>query len=132
MSTKLEVTFLIKAWDETIRDDFDNGKKLTRATVQKKFIGGIEGIGMLEYLMIYTDEATANFVGLERIVGNLGELSGSFVLQHVGSYSNGISQASLLIIPDSGTGELENIRGEGSFEFGHAQEYVFTLYYSLD
>ena len=131
MDFKTLVTFQIESWDEETHDEYEGGWKLTRAVVQKKFTKGIEGTGSLEYLMIYTDEGTASFVGFEHIAGSLGNRSGSFVLQHVGTYAEGISKAAMIVIPDSGTGELSGLCGKGDFEFGHAQEFTFTLEYSL-
>ena len=132
LASKTQLTFLIEGWDEKTYDEYEGGRKLTRAAVQKKFTEGVEGTGSLEYLMIYTDEDSASFVGNERIEGSLGNLSGSFVLQHVGTFAEGVSKGSLNIVPGSGTGELEGLRGEGAFQFGHAQEFTFTLEYSFD
>lgn len=132
MASKARVTFQIEDWDEKTYDEYEGGRKLTRAAVQKTFTGDFVGRGSLEYLMAYAEESSASFVGMERMVGSLGNRTGSFVLQHIGTYVEGISKASLQVVPGSPTGELEGLLGEGSFEFGHAQEFTFTLDYSFN
>lgn len=132
MRKRATVTFEIKKWDEKPYDEFDGGRKLTRANIKKSFSGDIQGEGSLEYLMTYADDGTASFVGMERIVGSLGDRSGSFVLQHTGTFEGGISKGSLLVVPGSATGELVGLLGEGSFALGHGQEYLFTLDYHFE
>ncbi|MFQ5945056.1 MAG: DUF3224 domain-containing protein [Anaerolineae bacterium] len=123
----MTVTFTIDSWDEKAYDEFDDGRKMTRASIKKSFTGDVEGDGSLEYLMTYAEDGSATFVGMERVVGRLGDRSGSFVLQHVGTYEGGISRASLLVVPGSATGGLSGLEGEGSFVLGHDQPYTFTL-----
>ena len=130
MESKAYVTFKIESWDEKTYDEYEGGRKLTRAALQKTCTGDFIGEGSLEYLMVYIEEGSASFVGVERLEGCLGNKSGSFVLQHTGTYAGGISKATLHVIPGSATGELEGLSGEGSFEFGHSPEYSFTLNYT--
>lgn len=86
MSIHATATFEVKAWEEKPYDEIDEGPKLTRASVTKSFSGDIEGEGTVEYLMIHRDDGSASFVGLERVVGRVGDRSGSFVLQHTGTF----------------------------------------------
>ena len=74
----------------------------------------------------------ANFVGLERIVGRLGDRSGSFVLQHSGTFEGGTAKATWFVVPGSGTGDLRGLRGEGGFASGHANSYLITLDYDFE
>jgi hypothetical protein len=133
MDTTASITYQILAWDEIIYDEFDGGRKLTRATVKKRFAGGdFEGESALEYLMAYADDGSASFVGMERLEGCLGDRVGSFVLQHVGIFEGDIAQASVRVVEGSATGELEGMQGEGSFELGHAQEFTFNIDYGFE
>ena len=132
MSTRATATFEIRAWDEKPYDEIGGSAKLTRASVTKAFHGDIEGEGRLEYLMVYRGDGTASFVGLERVLGQVGSRSGSFVLQHSGIFEGGVAKATYVVVPGSGTGDLRNLRGEGSFASGHAQHYPMTLDYDLD
>ena len=132
MTTRASATFEIKAWDEKPYDEFEGGRKLTRASVRKSFQGDIEGDSSLEYLMSYGEDGSASFVGVERIVGRVGNRSGSFVLQHSGTFAGGIAKAAWFVVPGSGTGELSGLRGEGGFAAGHEQQYAVTLDYEFE
>ncbi len=125
-------TFQIKTWDETPYDQIAGGTKLTRAKVTRSFHGDIEGESTVEYLMFYREDGTANFVGLERITGQLGGRAGTFVLEHTGTYTGGISKIALNVVPGSGTGELRGLSGAGSSTPGHETDYALTLDYAFD
>jgi hypothetical protein len=132
MSTHATATFEMKSWNEKPYNEIEGLPKLTRASVTKSFKGDIEGEGTLEYLMMYRADGSASFVGLERIVGRFGGRSGSFVLQHSGTFEGGVAKATYFVVPGSGTGELRGLRGEGSFASGHAQDYPMTLDYDFE
>src|SRR4051794_16337688 len=55
--------------------------KLTRASVKQTAAGDIDGESSAEWLMCYRADDTADFLGLQRVDGRLGERSGSFVLE---------------------------------------------------
>jgi hypothetical protein len=63
--------FAIKAWDEKPYSEGPDLPKMTRAAVTKTFTGDIAGEGHVEYLMMYSADGSATFVGLERIVAAL-------------------------------------------------------------
>ncbi len=132
MKHSAAATFQVKNWDEKPYEEHDEGLKLTRATVSKSFQGDIEGEGTVEYLMVHRGDGTANFVGVERVVGRIGERSGSFVLQHSGTFEGGTAKATWFVVPGSGTGELRGLRGEGGFASGHAEDYPITLEYDFE
>jgi hypothetical protein len=131
-STHATATFELKSWEEKPYDEIEGGPKLTRASITKSFKGDIQGEGTLEYLMVYRDDGMASFVGLERIVGRVGGRSGSFVLQHSGSFESGVAKATFFVVPGSGTGDLRGLRGEGSFASGHADSYPITFDYCFE
>lgn len=131
MTIQASATFEIKAWDEKPYDEFEGGRKLTRASVKKAFHGDIEGESSVEYLMAYAEDGSASFVGMERVVGRVGDRSGSFVLQHSGTFAGGVAKETWFVVPGSGTGELVGLRGQGSFAAGHEKEYAITLDYDL-
>jgi Protein of unknown function (DUF3224) len=123
--------FSIKSWDETPYGEGPALPRLTRATVTKTFSGDIAGEGHLEYLMMYRDDGSATFVGLERVVGQVAGRAGSFVLQRTGIFEDGMAKESYVVIPGSGTGELRGLRGEGTSAVGHGTEHPLTLNYEL-
>ena len=132
MKSHAKATFAVNAWNEKPYDEMNGLPKLTRASVSKSYQGDIQGEGKLEYLMMYRDDGSANFVGLERVVGSVGGRSGSFVLQHSGAFKSGIATVTLLVVAGSGTGDLRGLGGDGEFAVGHQQPYSMTLDYDFE
>ena len=132
MSQRANATFQVKSWNEKPFSEVDGGSKLTQVSVSKTFKGEIEGEGVLEYLMAHRDDGTASYVGLERVVGRIGERSGSFVLQHSGTFDAGVATSTWFVVPGTATGDLQGLRGEGGFSSAHAEEYPMTLDYEFE
>jgi uncharacterized protein DUF3224 len=132
MKRTANARFAIKSWDEKAYSEGQGLPRLTRATVTKTFVGDIEGEGQVEYLMMYRNDGSATFIGLERVVGRIGGKSGTFVLERVGTFEGGQAKESYSVIPGSGTGDLHALRGEGTSAVGHGNEHPFTLTYELD
>ncbi len=105
--------------------------RLTRTRMAKTFHGDMNGETVAELLMAYVlpesadaigfeDFAAAGgtgaYVGFERFSGTVAGRCGSFVLQHnlVGDAKT--PTAPCAILPGSGTGELEGIRGRLTIE----------------
>jgi len=132
MSTHATGTFEQKSWDEKPTQEIEGLPKLTRASVTQAFQGDIEGAGNVEYLMVYPDDNSASFVGLQRVVGRIGGRSGSFVLQVSGTFEGGLVQASWFVVPGSGTGDLLGLRGEGGFVAPHGPKAEITLDYDFE
>src|SRR5881396_2159598 len=121
--------FTIKSWDEKPYSEGQDLPKLTRAAVTKTFTGDVAGEGHVEYLMMYRSDGSATFVGLERVTGQVAGKAGTFVFQRTGIFENGVAKETFTVIPNSGTGELRSLRGEGTSEVGHGSEYPLTLNY---
>ncbi len=132
MSTHATTTFAIKGWDEKPYDEFDDGRKLTRASVSNAYTGDLAGEGKIEYLMVYAADGSANFVGLERVVGKIGARAGSFVIEHNGTFENGTAKSKWFIVKGSGTGNLRGLRGEGEFSVGHEDQHPIAFDYSFE
>jgi len=132
IKTHAKATFALNAWDEKPYNEMNGLPKLTRASVTKSYQGDIKGEGKLEYLMMYRDDGSASFLGLERVVGSVDGRSGSFVLQHSGTFKGGLATVTLLVVPGSGTGDLRGLRGNGEFAVGHQQPYSMTLDYAFE
>ena len=133
MSTRATATFQIKRWDEKPYAQIEGGGKLTQASVKQAFSGDIEGEGSVEWLMCYRPDETADFVGLQRIVGRIGDRSGSFVLlQTEGTFDGKEAKGQLSVVPGSGTGDLEGLRGTGEFSAPRGGEPSISLEYELD
>ena len=131
MKQTANARFAIKSWDEKPYDEGQGMPRLTRASVRKTYSGDIAGEGQVEYLMMYRGDASATFVGLERIVGQVAGRTGSFVLQRTGVFEGGQAKESYVVVPGSSTGALESLQGDGSSAVGHGMEHPFALMYEL-
>ena len=77
------------------------------------------------------DPDSASFVGLERVSGRIGSRSGTFVLQRIGGFEDGVAKESYSVVPGSATGDLQGLTGEGSSAVGHGMEHPFMLSYEF-
>lgn len=132
MRKQAKATFTLKSWDEKTYNEVGGAPKLTRVSATKSYEGDIEGEGKLEYLMMYRSAGSASFIGLERVAGSVGGRSGSFVLQHSGTFEGGVAKVILSVVSGSGTEGLRNMNGEGGFSVGHEQPYAMTLDYGFE
>jgi hypothetical protein len=106
--------------------------KLARMSIDKQFNGDLVGTSQGEMLSAGTDtKGSAGYVAIERVTGTLNDRSGSFVLQHNATMTRGAPYLNIVVIPDSGTGELAGLsgtmhiaidKGNHSYEF----EYSFA------
>jgi Protein of unknown function (DUF3224) len=133
MSSRAQATFTIEGWDESTYAEMDGGRKLTRASVKQALSGDIEGEGAVEWLMCYRPDKTADFVGIQRISGALGERSGSFVLlQSDGTFDGKIAKGELSVATGSGTDGLRGLHGKGEFSAPFGSTASITLEYDFD
>ncbi len=132
MTTDAKCTFQITGWDEKTYQEIEGSAKLSNAKVTQSYSGTIEGTSSIEYLMCYSVHGTATFVGLERIAGTVDGKTGTFVLQHVGSFSEGKARSSWSVVPGSGTSALANLRGKGSYVAGHGEPAKVSFTHSFE
>jgi hypothetical protein len=131
MSTHATSTFQVESWDEQTYTDIGDGRKLTRASVEQAISGDIEGAGTVEWLMCYRPDDTADFVGLQRVDGRLGERSGSFVMRTAGTFDGKEARGELTVVPGSGTGDLGDLNGSGEFRAPLGSAASVTLDYEV-
>jgi len=131
MKLKTESTFKITGWDEETISEQEESGKLTRAHVTKSYQGGLQGDGVVEYVMAHKSDGSATFMGYEKVEASINDKSGSFVFEHRGEFKDGIVDSVWSIVEDSGTGELKGISGTVNFKAGHQDEYPITLDYEL-
>jgi len=132
MNTTATGHFDTISWDEHPFGEANGGPQLARASVTNTYHGEVEGRGTVEYLMMYHDDESATFIGLEQIVGRLGGREGSFVLQHRGTYRDSTATGTWSVVPGSGTGDLAGLAGEGGFEARHGEPATYTLRFTLE
>lgn len=138
-ATRATATFETKTWDEQPYSEIDGAGKLSRVSATDVFRGDIEAAAVTAYVMTYREDGSGSFVGLQRVAGRLDQRSGSFVLQHSGAFkgdadpSTTVITATWTVVPDSGTGELTGLRGEGGYVWDgqHGQGTPCTLDYDF-
>lgn len=126
-TTRFQVTSALEeAFSET-----ENNQKLTSEKFNIQYSGDLSGEGILMELKNYTTKNLASIYGLERVNATLDGKQGSFVLEHIGLYSNGIVISKRTILPKTVTGELKGLRGEANFSSEDADsfEIVFEYYF---
>ncbi len=104
--------------------------KLGRMSIDKEFEGDLQGTSKGEMLSAMTAvKGSAGYVAIERVSGALQGKQGSFILQHTGVMTRGAAQLTVMIVPDSGTGELAGISGRMTInaQGGHAYELEYSL-----
>ena len=131
MSVTGKGSYQVTGWDEKPYDEQDGTAKLTRAQVTNTFSGDIEGQGSVEWLMCYSPDGAARFVGLQRVEGSLGGRRGSFVIESVGDHDGKRSKGDWTIVAGSGTGELYGITGRGGFDAPGGPQVSYRLDYQL-
>ncbi len=105
--------------------------KLGRMSINKEITGDLVATTSGQMISAMTDtEGSAGYVAIERVDGALKGRAGSFVLQHTGLSNRGRQSLSIVVVPDSGTGELSGLEGEfrvitGSG--GHSYEFTYRL-----
>jgi hypothetical protein len=131
MTKHADGTFKVEDWQEEEYGSLGDGRKLSRASVKQAVSGDIEGQASVEWLMCYRPDKTADFVGLQRVDGTLGGRRGSFVLRTSGSFDGQVARGELVVVPGSGTNELDGIDGRGEFNSPLGTEARVSLDYDL-
>lgn len=126
-----KATFTTTTWDEKPYVEIDEERKLTRTLATFSYEGDLDGKGTVEYLMAYCPNGLGNFVGLERIEGRLGGRQGSYIVQHTGTFDPKSVTTHWLVVPGSGTGELEGLAGNGVVVLEGHGPYPITLNYDF-
>lgn len=133
MTSQPNVFFALKTWDEKPYNEVPGELKMTHTRVAYTYQGDIEGESTLDYLMVYRPDESGSFVGLERIIGRVAGRAGSFVIQHTGTFDKTTVHGTFFVVPNSGMGELINLRGDGEMNLaGHAERYPMVFRFELD
>ena len=119
----------VRKYEPSTYDQSAGGPALVRIHVEEDFSGDIEGSGVAEFLQTAHSESEASFVGVERVTGRVGGHAGTFVLQDEGTLNRGTVSGSWFVVPGSGTGELQGLRGDGGFTATLGQSADITLDY---
>ena len=109
----------------------EGGMQSGRMAISKVFSGELSATSKGEMLSCMTaQKGSAGYVAIEQVSGTLEGKQGSFVLQHFGLMDKGNQRQLLEVIPDSGTGELKNLKGQMRIEITngkHFYQFNYTL-----
>ncbi len=112
-------------------DDKAEGSTLARYSLDKQYHGDLDAAAKGTMLTAGTDvKGSAGYVAIERVIGKLNGLTGSFVLQHSGTLTRGAPVQSITVVPDSGTGQLIGLSGKLTviIDSGkHSYSFDYTL-----
>ena len=131
-SMQAKATFKLTQANEVPFSEVEGGTKLTQGSFTMEYSGGLQGEGILQELKCYLPDGSATVYGLERIIGCIGDKSGSFVLEHVGKFEEGVLTSQRKVVKGSGTGEWTGIVGEINFESGSAEVFTITFNYDFE
>jgi len=128
--TQAKGTFEVKVEPQGEADKAE-GSTLARMSLDKKYHGDLEAGAKGTMLTAGTDvKGSAGYVAIERVTGTLNGKTGSFVLQHNATLSRGTPMQSIIVVPDSGTGQLAGIAGKLTVIIAdgkHSYEFDYTL-----
>ena len=104
---------------------------LGRMLIEKQFHGDLEATSKGEMLTVATAvKGSGVYVAVERVTGTLQGRKGSFALHHTGIMTRGTPELKIMVVPDSGTEEMEGISGSLliKIEGGkHSYEFDYSL-----
>ena len=109
-----------------------DGATVSRMSGEKQFHGDLEGTSKVEMLSAMSNvKGSAGYVAIERVIGTLKGHSGSFVLQHNATMTRGKPELNIIVVPDSGTGQLTGLSGKMNVIIApdgkHSYEFDYTI-----
>lgn len=121
----------VNSYVATPFDEIADGPALVEVQLTETFHGDIEGKSMVRVIQAANHDGTMRFVGLQRVRGSIAGRTGSFLLQPSGTVVGKETRAEWFVVPGSGTGELQGLRGEGGFTAQLGEHGAFWLDYEL-
>jgi hypothetical protein len=104
---------------------------LGRLVLDKQFHGDLDAISKGQMLTAGTAvKGSGAYVAIEKVTGTLHGRSGSFVLQHTGTMTQGAPLLTITVVPDSGSGQLVGITGKMTINIAdgkHSYDLEYTL-----
>jgi hypothetical protein len=115
MAEHAKSELVVSNWDEGPLTQIEGGAAVTRATSDAVFTGDLQGTGTSAWVLVYPVDAAPVFVGTQTFEGVLADRAGTFVLQMEGTFHDVTIDVSWSVVPGSGTGQLEDLRGRGGY-----------------
>jgi hypothetical protein len=113
--------------------DFKTAVDVGVATMLKHYEGEIQGRSATVFTSAYDQKAgVGTYVAMESFEGSIAGRSGSFNIAHSATTHGEDREGEyFVIVPTSGTGELEGIRGTGGLSIDAEGTHHFWLEYEL-
>lgn len=105
---------------------------LGRMTIDKQFHGDLEAVSRGQMLSTSTAmKGSAGYVAIEIVSGTLAGRNGTFALQHSATMNRGVPSLSILVVPDSGTGQLTGLTGKMNINIAPDGKHTYDFEYAL-
>jgi hypothetical protein len=102
-----------------------------RLLLTKTFSGDLTATARGQMLSAMTTvKGSAGYVAIDHVTGELDGRRGGFVLQHSGAMERGMQRLSIMVVPDSGTGELSGLSGTLSINVidgKHFYDFIYSI-----
>jgi len=99
---------------KTMEPPYDDaaGAVISRGIITKEFHGDLVGTSITHITQAMSERnGSAGYIAMERVIGALEGRSGTFVLQHNATMTRGAPYLNIIVVPDSGTGDLVGLTG---------------------
>lgn len=114
-----------------LEDDKD-GAARGRMSIDKQYHGDLEAASKGEMLTAMTGtQGSAGYVAIEKVTGALDGRSGTFALQHNATMTRGEPYLNIIVVPDSGTGELAGLSGSMKIVIAEGGKHFYEFDYAL-
>lgn len=131
MSTHVSGPFDVKINPQKADNKEAEAANLGRMSIDKQFRGDLDATSKGEMLSVLNDaKDSGGYVAIERVSGTLNGRAGTFVLQHNATMSRGAYHLNVIVVPDSGTGQLAGLEGSMTIKIvdgKHFYEFDYTL-----
>ncbi len=126
-SGAFEVKMTPRPADESVGDP-----KIGRMALDKQYRGDLEAAGRGQMLAVMDQaKGSGGYVALEVVDGTLAGKKGTFALQHDGLMDQGEPSLTIVVVPGSGTGELEGIAGRLAIRIEAGGRHFYDFDYTL-
>ncbi len=127
-----QTQFATATWGEETFEESPGQRKMTRVKATYTYTGTIEGTSTVEYLMVYRGDDSGQFVGLERLDGQIADKIGSCILKHTGTFDAVGVTSTWSFVPGASTGELRGLNGQGTYALTDHGPYTIDFTYSFE
>lgn len=113
-------------------EDDGEGAARGRMSLDKRYHGDLDATAKGEMLTAMSGtQGSAGYVAIEKVSGTLGGRTGTFALQHSATMTRGTPNLRILVVPDSGTGELAGLTGSMKIIIEAGGKHFYELDYEL-